>query len=108
MNRELCLVICFFVGIVAFYLLKTSCGCKTVEGNCALSPLYGGHLGGSIGLACSLMGSDQDRCISMSDCAWDATAADNTEAVVAAGAAAVEEPVVGGGVSEKGCCASMG
>ena len=32
MNRELCLVICFFVGIVAFYLLKTSYGCKIVEG----------------------------------------------------------------------------
>jgi hypothetical protein len=34
MNRELCLVICFFVGVLVFYLLKQSCGCKsTVEGN---------------------------------------------------------------------------
>ena len=34
MNRELCLVICFIVGVLAFYLLKQSCGCKTVEGVC--------------------------------------------------------------------------
>ena len=34
MNRELCLVICFFVGVLVFYLLKQSCGCKStvVEG----------------------------------------------------------------------------
>ena len=30
MNRELCLVICFFVGVLVFYLLKHSCGCNTV------------------------------------------------------------------------------
>lgn len=44
MNRELCLVICFFVGIVAFYLLKQGCGCKTVEGvtpmSCKISSSY--------------------------------------------------------------------
>ena len=33
MNRELCLVICFFVGVLVFYLLKQSCGCNVVEGS---------------------------------------------------------------------------
>ena len=30
MNRELCLVICFFVGVLAYHLLKSSCGCNNV------------------------------------------------------------------------------
>jgi hypothetical protein len=30
MNQELCLVICFFVGVLIFYLLKKSCGCGAV------------------------------------------------------------------------------
>ena len=30
MKTELCLVICFFVGVLIFYLLKQSCGCDTV------------------------------------------------------------------------------
>ena len=33
MNRNLCLVICFFVGIIIFYLLNQSCGCNVVEGS---------------------------------------------------------------------------
>jgi hypothetical protein len=32
MKMEMCLVICFLVGVLVFYLLKQSCGCKTVEG----------------------------------------------------------------------------
>ena len=30
MNRELCLVICFLVGVAVFYLLQQSCGCNAV------------------------------------------------------------------------------
>ena len=30
MNSEMCLVICFLVGILLFYLLKQSCGCSAV------------------------------------------------------------------------------
>ena len=30
MNRELCLVICFIVGVLAYHLLKSSCGCNNV------------------------------------------------------------------------------
>jgi hypothetical protein len=30
MNTELCLVICFFVGVLVFFLLKQSCGCGAV------------------------------------------------------------------------------
>ena len=30
MNQKLCLLVCFFVGVLAFYLLKQSCGCNTV------------------------------------------------------------------------------
>ena len=37
MNRELCLVICFIVGVLVFYLLKGVCGCKTVEGSALLT-----------------------------------------------------------------------
>ena len=34
MERELiCLIICFIVGVLLFYLLKHSCGCNVVEGN---------------------------------------------------------------------------
>ena len=33
MNQKLCLLICFFVGILVFYLLKNTCGCKVVEGS---------------------------------------------------------------------------
>ena len=32
MNQILCLLICFFVGVLVFYLLKNTCGCKVVEG----------------------------------------------------------------------------
>jgi len=32
MNRNLCLVICFIIGVILFYLLKQSCGCSEVEG----------------------------------------------------------------------------
>ena len=32
MKTEMCLVICFLVGVLVFYLLKQSCGCKVVEG----------------------------------------------------------------------------
>ena len=30
MNQKLCLLICFFVGVLVFYLLKNTCGCKNV------------------------------------------------------------------------------
>ena len=34
MNQKLCLLICFFVGVLVFYLLKNTCGCgSVVEGN---------------------------------------------------------------------------
>ena len=34
MEREIiCLIICFIVGVLLFYLLKQSCGCNVVEGN---------------------------------------------------------------------------
>ena len=33
MNREICLIICFLVGVLLFYLLRSSCGCgDVVEG----------------------------------------------------------------------------
>ena len=32
MNQKLCLLICFLIGVLIFYLLKKSCGCKVVEG----------------------------------------------------------------------------
>ena len=32
MNQKLCLLICFFVGVLVYYLLKNTCGCKVVEG----------------------------------------------------------------------------
>ncbi len=32
MKTEICLVICFLVGVLVFYLLKQSCGCAVVEG----------------------------------------------------------------------------
>lgn len=31
-NKIICVVICFFVGVLVYYLLKESCGCKVVEG----------------------------------------------------------------------------
>ena len=34
MNQTVCLIICFFVGVLVFYLLKQVCGCKVVEGQC--------------------------------------------------------------------------
>ena len=30
MKTEMCLVICFLVGVLVFYLLKQSCGCAAV------------------------------------------------------------------------------
>jgi len=36
MNQKLCLLICFFVGVLVYYLLKNTCGCKVVEGNCVM------------------------------------------------------------------------
>ncbi len=55
MNRELCLLICFFVGIAVFYLLKQSCGCNVVEGGVdpsfANSPLVPGRECG-LGIEC--------------------------------------------------------
>jgi len=30
MNREICLVVCFIVGVLAYHLLKNSCGCNNV------------------------------------------------------------------------------
>jgi hypothetical protein len=30
MNQKLCLLICFFVGVLVYYLLKNTCGCGTV------------------------------------------------------------------------------
>jgi len=38
MNRELCLVICFFVGVLAYHLLKSSCGCNNVVEGVSKSP----------------------------------------------------------------------
>tara|TARA_B100001059_G_scaffold126597_1_gene126594 strand:+ start:3478 stop:4671 length:1194 start_codon:yes stop_codon:yes gene_type:complete len=32
MNIYLCLLICFFVGVLFYYLIKSSCGCNVVEG----------------------------------------------------------------------------
>ena len=32
MNQKLCILICFFVGVLVYYLLKNTCGCKVVEG----------------------------------------------------------------------------
>jgi hypothetical protein len=43
MNREVCLVICFFVGVLIFYLLKQNCGCDTVvEGSGPVDFMLGG------------------------------------------------------------------
>ena len=41
MNQELCLVICFFVGVLVFYLLKQNCGCDTVVEGLADPPCEG-------------------------------------------------------------------
>ena len=42
MKTELCLVICFFVGVLLFYLLKQSCGCgAVVEGLRTTTPCNG-------------------------------------------------------------------
>ena len=42
MNQKLCLLICFFVGVLVYYLLKNTCGCKVVEGqnqgDCCVPP----------------------------------------------------------------------
>ena len=32
MNIYLCLLICFFVGVLLYYLIKSTCGCNVVEG----------------------------------------------------------------------------
>ena len=39
MKTELCLIICFFVGVLVFYLLKQSCGCKVVEGQSCIGEI---------------------------------------------------------------------
>ena len=37
MDKKLCLLIWFFVGVLVFYLLKNVCGCKNIEGQKCIS-----------------------------------------------------------------------
>ena len=70
MNQKLCLLICFFVGVLVFYLLKNTCGCKVVEGNPSCN--WDGTTSGGTQQKCARWSAGEHTCNMKSSigCTW--------------------------------------
>ena len=69
MNQILCLLICFFVGVLVFYLLKNTCGCKVVEGQ-TCKPGPGNSAEGTGDSECHPLQTASDCRDHAQDCVW--------------------------------------
>jgi len=68
MNQMLCLLICFFVGVLVFYLLKKTCGCGTVVEGQTCSPTNTSGLDDQ-GNICAL-NDGKTNCVNENGCSY--------------------------------------